>query len=65
MPHLINEKKAFLAICFISVAILMLAQIKLFAAPVLDSEKGLGLLLLAIILLASGFVLVTKAIRRV
>lgn len=65
MPHLVNERKAMLAISFISLAILTLTQVKLFAAPVLVSEKGLGLLLLAIVLLASGFVLVTKAIRRV
>lgn len=65
MPHLVNERKALLAIGFISLAILILTQINLFAAPVLVSEKGLGLLLLSMILLTSGFVLVAKAIRRV
>lgn len=65
MPHLVNETKALLAICFISLSILTLTQIKLFAAPVLVSEKGLGLLLLAMMLLACGMVLVAKAIRRV
>ncbi len=65
MPHLVNERKALFAICLISLAIFTLNQIKLFAAPILVSEKGLGLLLLAMMLLASGIVLVAKAIRRV
>jgi hypothetical protein len=65
MPHLVNEKKALLAIGFISLAILILTRVKLFAAPVLVSEKGLGLLLLAMVLLAGGFVLAAKGIRRV
>jgi hypothetical protein len=65
MPHLVNERKALLAFCFISLAILTLTQIQLFATPVRVSEKGLGLLLLAMVLLASGMVLGAKAIRRV
>jgi hypothetical protein len=65
MPHLVNERKGFLAICFISLAIYTLTRIKLFATPVLVSEKGLALLILAIVLLISGFVLVAKAIQRV
>lgn len=65
MPHLVNERKALLALCLIGLGILVLTQIKLFAAPVLVFEKGLGLLLLAMALLISGSVLVVKAIRRV
>jgi hypothetical protein len=65
MPHLVNERKGSLAICIISLAIYTFTQIKLFATPVLVSEKGLALLILAIVLLISGFVLVAKAIQRV
>jgi hypothetical protein len=65
MRHVINERKVFLAICFIGLGILLLTQLKLFAAPVVVSEKGLGLLLLAMVFLVSGSVLVAKAIRRI
>lgn len=65
MPHLVNERKALLAVCFISLAIFSITQIKLVAAPVLVSEKGLGLLFLSMVLLVSGSVLVAKAIRGV
>ena len=65
MLHLVNERKALWALCFIGFGILALTEIKLFAAPVMVSEKGLGLLLLALVLLVSGFVLIAKAIRKV
>ena len=65
MPHLLHERKAFLALCCIGLGILVLTQVKLFGTPVLVSEKGLGLLLLSMVLLVSGSVLVAKAIRRV
>lgn len=64
MTHLVNERKVLLAVCLISLGVLILTQIKLFAAPVVVSEKGLGLLLLVVVLLVSGFVLVAKAIRK-
>jgi len=64
MRHLVNERKAILAICFIACGILVLTQVKLFAAPVLVSEKSLGLLLLALVLLTSGCLLIAKAIQR-
>ena len=65
MSHLVNERKALLALCLIGLGLLVLTQIKLFIKPVLASEKGMGLLLLAIVLLVSGTVLATKAIRRI
>lgn len=65
MPHLVNERKALLALCLIGLGTLVLTQLKLFAAPVLVSEKGLGLLLLSGVLLVSGAVLAAKAIRSV
>lgn len=64
MASLVNERKVLMAICLISLGVLILTQIKLFAAPVVVSEKGLGLLLLVVVLLVSGFVLVAKAIRK-
>lgn len=65
MAHLVNERKVLLAVCFIGLGVLILSQTKLFAAPVVVSEKGLGLLLLVVVLLVSGFVLFAKAIRKV
>lgn len=65
MSHLVNERKGLLALCLISLGIFLLSQSKLFAAPVLVSEKGLGLLLLSVVLMVSGSVLVAKAIHRV
>ena len=65
MPHLINERKLLLAVCLIGLGVLILSRTKLFAAPVVVSEKGLGLLLLVVVLVVSGFVLIGKAIRKV
>jgi hypothetical protein len=65
MPHFVNEKKALLALALISLGILILTQTKLFAAPIIISEKGLGLLLLSMALLIIGSRLIAKAIRRV
>ena len=64
MPHLVNERKVLLAVCLISLGVLILTQIKLFTAPVVISEKGLGLLFMVVVLLVCGFVLVAKAIRK-
>lgn len=65
MPHLVNERKALWAICFIGLGMLVLARVKLFPAPVLVSEKSLGLLLLAIVLVIGGSVLAIQAVRKV
>jgi hypothetical protein len=65
MQHLINERKALLALVLISLGALLLIQIKLFAVSVLVSEKGLALLLLALVLFIGGAVTAAKAIRKV
>jgi hypothetical protein len=65
MHHLINERKVLLALCYIGLGVFVLTEMDLFARPVQVSEKGLAILLLAIVLFLSGFVLVTKAIRKV
>ena len=65
MPYLVHEKKALLALCFIGLGIWVLTQIKLLAAPVRISEKAIGLLLLAIILLGMGAVQIIRALRRI
>lgn len=65
MQHLINERKALLALVLISLGALLLIQTKLFAVPVLVSEKGLALLLLALVLFIGGAVAAAKAIRKV
>ena len=65
MRHLVNERKALLAVCCIGIGSLLLIQTKLFATPVLVSEKGLVFLLLALTLVVSGFVLIAKAIHKV
>ena len=64
MRHLVNERKALLALCLLGLGLLVLSQIKLFIKPVLASEKGMGLLAVAMVLLISGTVLAAKAIRR-
>ncbi len=65
MQHSVNERKGLLALAFIVLAIFVFAQAKLFSAPVLVSENGLGLLVLSVVLVVIGSVFATKSIRRV
>jgi hypothetical protein len=64
MPHRVNERRVLLGLASISLAVFLFAKAKLFPAPVLVSEKGLGLLFLALLLLVGGFLLVTKAVKK-
>jgi hypothetical protein len=64
MPQRVNERRIFLGLALISLAVFLVAKVRLSPTSVLISEKGLGLLFLALLLLVSGFLLVTKAIRK-
>jgi hypothetical protein len=64
MPQRVNERRIFLGLALISLAVFLVAKVRLSPTSVLISEKGLGLLFLALLLLVSGFLLVTKAISK-
>jgi hypothetical protein len=65
MRHLVSELKLLIAALFICLGMLFLSQVMLFASPVLVSEKDLGLLILAVVLLAIGVKQVIKAVKRI
>jgi hypothetical protein len=64
MPQRINERRILLGLALISLAVFLFAKARLYPTYLLISEKGLGLLFLALLLLVSGFLLVTKAIKK-
>ena len=65
MPRLVNEKKGLLALVLFSLGIFIFYRTELFAAPVRISEKGLGGIILSILLLVTGILVITRAIRKV
>ncbi|HYH15413.1 MAG TPA: hypothetical protein VD794_09335 [Flavisolibacter sp.] len=65
MRNLISERKLLWAAVFICLGMLFLSQVMLFSSPVFVSEKDLGLLVLALVLLGIGVVQVVKAVRSI
>ena len=65
MRHMVSERKLLLAAVLISIGLLLFSQVTLISDPLLVSEKGLALLVLALILLTVGVVQVVKTVTRI
>jgi len=62
---MVSERKLLLAAVLISIGLLLFSQVTLISDPLLVSEKGLALLVLALILLTVGVVQVVKTVTRI
>jgi hypothetical protein len=65
MRHLISERMIGLAVLICVIGVILISQAFLFARPVLVSEKGLLLLIVAIGLIVSNVFVAVRSVRKV